>query len=165
MTDAIRIVVMGPSGSGKSTVGAALAEHLGAEFLDADNLHPEHNVAKMRSGIPLEDADRWPWLDRVGSELRDRRAVVIACSALKRSYRDALRRLAPDAQHVELTVDAKLLARRMSARSDHFMPTTLLASQLDTLEPLEQDERGMRVSADAPVDELVSSVRSALHLS
>src|SRR5690606_8823432 len=76
VTDAIRIVVMGPSGSGKSTVGAALAEHLGAEFLDADDLHPEHNVAKMRSGIPLEDADRWPWLDRVGSELRDRRAVV-----------------------------------------------------------------------------------------
>lgn len=153
---------MGPSGSGKSTVGAVLARALHAEFIDADDLHSEHNVEKMRAGIPLDDADRWPWFERVGIALRDHSALVVACSALKRTYRDAIRHHASDTQYVELIVDAELLDQRMHARSGHFMPPSLLKSQLATLEPLEEDEQGIRISSDAPVDELVPAIRDAL---
>lgn len=154
------IVVMGVSGSGKSTVGAMLADALGATFTDGDSLHPAANVAKMAAGIPLDDADRLPWLDAVGDTLAvaGSAGAVVACSALKRSYRERILAKAPTARFVELDGSRSLLAGRMSARGDHFMPTSLLDSQLATLEPLEADEPGMRVSiADGP-DEIVAQV-------
>lgn len=157
----VRIVVMGPSGSGKTTVGRALAAHLGAEFVDGDDLHPAANVAKMAAGIPLDDGDRMPWLREVGAVLRGSDRIVVACSALKRSYRDALRGDDPHVFFAELAVDPAVLAERMAHRTEHFMPTSLLESQLRTLEPLERDERGVRVRADADVDGAAELVAEA----
>lgn len=158
----VRIVVMGPSGSGKSLVGAALAARLRARFVDGDDLHPSSNVAKMRGGTPLTDADREPWLDAVGLTLaRESASIVVACSALRRAYRDRIRRAAPDTVFVELVVDAPELSRRMSRR-DHFMPTALLDSQLSTLEPLAQDEAGFRVANDADLQSVVDRVAGLL---
>lgn len=155
---ASRIVVMGPSGSGKSLVGARLAARLALPFIDADDLHPPANVAKMAAGKPLDDADRMPWLDVVASVLRDTTGgAVIACSALARRYRDRIRAGAPDALFVELEVPPVELARRMGSR-EHFMPSSLLASQLATLEHLQPDERGVAVVNDRPVDEVVDDV-------
>ncbi|MFD4422675.1 gluconokinase [Agromyces sp. NPDC058484] len=164
-----RIVVMGPSGAGKSVVGAALAERLagrfpGLDFIDSDDLHPAANVEKMRMGIALGDADRWPWLTRVGEALSS--AVdagrVIACSALRRAYRDAIREACPDAVFVELVVPAGELGDRVGDRPGHFMPAVLLTSQLDALEPLQSDERGIRVENIGPVDEVVTAAVTAL---
>lgn len=153
ITSAPRIVVMGPSGSGKSVVGAVLAARLGVPFLDADDLHPAANVAKMAAGDPLDDDDRMPWLDVVAAALgQPAEGAVVACSALARRYRDRLRAGAPDAVFVELRVDAAELRRRMDAR-EHFMPSSLLASQLDTLEHLDPAERGVViVNEGAPAD-------------
>lgn len=136
---------MGVSASGKSTVGAALAERLGVPFLDGDDLHPAENVAKMASGRPLDDDDRMPWLDAVGGVLADAAAtggLVVACSALKRAYRDRLRAKAPAAVFVHLAGDPETLARRAAERTGHFMPASLLVSQLAALEPLDADEAG-----------------------
>jgi gluconokinase len=156
------VVVMGPSGSGKSLVGAALAARLGARFVDADDLHPAANVAKMRAGTPLVDADREPWLDAVGLVLADTAAsVVIACSALRRVYRDRLLAAAPNARFVELVVDRQELADRMSRR-DHFMPPALLDSQLELLEPLASDEPGVRVANDADLVSVVGRISDLL---
>ncbi len=149
-----RIVVMGPSGSGKSLVGAAIAARLGARFIDGDDLHPAANVAKMRGGTPLTDTDREPWLDTVGLTVARESSIVVACSALRRAYRDRIRVLATDAVFVELVVDAPDLRQRMSRR-DHFMPTALLDSQLATLEPLAQDEEGIRIANDADLQSVV----------
>jgi gluconokinase len=144
---------MGVSGAGKSTVGAALASQLGVRFVDADHLHPATNVAKMAGGIPLTDDDRWPWLDVVGRAIADSPdGVVMACSALKRAYRDAIRAQAPGTVFVLLSVDRATLENRVSHRPDHFMPTTLLDSQLATLEPLAPDEAGLTVASDKDVD-------------
>lgn len=160
---------MGPSGAGKSVVGAALAARLGeripgVEFIDSDDLHPAANVEKMRAGIPLEDADRWPWLALVGAALAaDVAGRVIACSALRRAYRDAVRATCPDAVFVELVVPLDELGDRVGDRPGHFMPAALLASQLDTLEPLEEDERGIRVDNTGLVDEVVTRVIAALY--
>lgn len=153
VVEASRIVVMGPSGSGKSVVGAVLATRLGLPFFDADDLHPHANVAKMAAGVPLDDDDRWPWLDIVAAALRDADGgAVIACSALARRYRDRIRSGAPDAVFVELKVSRQELARRMDSR-EHFMPSSLLASQLAALEPLEDDEPGVAVVNDrSPVE-------------
>src|SRR5262245_4248619 len=122
------IVVMGVSGSGKTTVGAALARRLGAEFLEGDEFHPPENVAKMRSGHPLEDADRWPWLDRIADAMAERaaagRKLVVACSALKRAYRDRLRRRCPDLRLVYLAGGRALIERRIQERRHHFMPAS-----------------------------------------
>lgn len=156
-----RIVVMGPSGSGKSTVGLALAMSLGARFIDGDDLHPLTNVDKMAAGLPLDDEDRMPWLRVVGETLQADDLIVVACSALRRVYRDAIREAAPDAFFAELTVNRPDLERRMLARSDHFMPPALLDSQLRTLEPLEDDENGLRVD-EAGVGESVSRIRAAI---
>lgn len=158
----VRIVVMGPSGSGKSTVGAALAEGLGARFVDGDDLHPLTNVEKMAAGTPLDDADRMPWLRVVGRTLVGEARVVVACSALRRRYRDAIRSEAPDAFFVELHVAQEKLTQRLGGRSDHFMPASLLDSQLDAWEPLTDDESGIQVDAGLPLVQEVATIRKAL---
>lgn len=163
-----RLVVMGPSGAGKSVVGAALAERLSARFpgltfVDADDLHPAVNVEKMRSGVPLDDDDRLPWLRLVGEALAfPAEGRVIACSALRRAYRDLIRAACPGAEFVELAVPGDELADRMGARPGHFMPPALLVSQLATLEPLGADEPGVRIENAGPVDEVVQRVIAAL---
>ncbi|MFT4122757.1 MAG: gluconokinase [Microbacteriaceae bacterium] len=134
------VVVAGVSGSGKSTVGALLAARLGLPFVDGDALHPAANVAKMAAGIPLEDPDRWPWLDAVGARLAAS-PVVIACSALRRAYRDRLRAAAPGLRFVLLDGSPELLVARTAARAGHFMPPALLDSQLATLERPAPEER------------------------
>ena len=142
-----RVVVMGVSGCGKSTVGAMLAEIAGGEFLDGDSLHPEANIAKMSRGVPLDDNDREPWLRdigaRLGGAMRQGRTLVLGCSALKRSYRDLIRSGAPDVVFVHLAGSRELLWERMQARPGHFMPASLLDSQLATLQELEPDEDGV----------------------
>lgn len=156
------VVVMGPSGSGKSVIGASLAGRLGMAFLDGDDLHPAANVAKMAAGIPLDDTDRMPWLDAVGAVLAAHSdGVVVACSALRRAYRDRLRDQAADAVFVELDIDGETLRRRMSSRR-HFMPASLLDSQLAALQPLEPDEPGVVVRNDGTPDEVVDRIVSQL---
>jgi len=155
------VVVMGVSGSGKTTVGAALADALELPFVDADSLHPPANVAKMAAGIPLDDADRAPWLDAVGAVLA-RGPVVVACSALKRAYRDKLRSAAPDLQLVFLDGSPTLLASRMTARPGHFMPTSLLDSQLATLERPGPDEHPLTADISTPPGEIISSLAERL---
>lgn len=150
------IVVMGISGSGKSTVGAALAERLGVPFADADDLHPEANVAKMSRGEPLDDHDRHPWLEVVGRWLAEHPdGGVMSCSALKRKYRDQLRHHAPGTEFLLLAGDPDVIAQRQADRPGHFMPASLLSSQLATLEPLEPDEHGVVLDVDQGVDDIV----------
>lgn len=156
MTFPCPVVVMGVSGTGKSTIGLALADALGLPFLEGDDLHPDTNIAKMAAGIPLTDADRWPWLDAIAAELDH--PVVAACSALKRSYRDKLRASAPDLVFVYLHGTPELLASRMARRDGHFMPTALLASQLATLEEPASDEGAIPVNVALRPDEIVALV-------
>ncbi|GAA1545385.1 carbohydrate kinase (thermoresistant glucokinase family) [Microbacterium ginsengiterrae] len=153
----MRIVVMGPSGSGKSTVGQALADATGARFVDGDDLHPPANVAKMSAGIPLDDDDRHPWLRLVGMTLGESDHMVIACSALRRRYRDLIRAEAPDVLFAELAIDRTVLEERMRTRA-HFMPTSLLDSQLETLESLHPDECGVQIDGSAEVGEAVAHI-------
>jgi gluconokinase len=163
-----RVVVMGPSGAGKSVIGEALAERLAEEFprldfIDGDDLHPAANVDKMRAGIPLQDSDRAPWLELIGRALAEAEGGrVVACSALRRAYRDLIREACSDAVFVELVVGSEELGERLGHRAGHFMPATLLASQLGTLEPLTDDERGVRVDNTGPVDEVVATAVTAL---
>jgi gluconokinase len=138
----MQIVVMGVSGSGKTVVGRALAARLGLPYADGDDFHSAANIAKMKSGLPLDDADRAPWLDAVGAWLAERDGVV-SCSALRRAYRDRLRCFAPQALFVQLNVDPRVLKERVEARQGHFMPSSLLGSQLATFEPLAPDEHGI----------------------
>ena len=153
---------MGPSGSGKTAVGAALAVDLAVDFIDADDLHPAANVAKMSQGTPLDDDDRWPWLDIVAQTLRDMPGGgVIACSALARRYRDRILRTAPDAVFVELTVARDELDRRMRTR-EHFMPPALLDSQMAALEHLAPDEPGFAELNAGRVLEVAARIRSRL---
>ncbi|WP_344095701.1 gluconokinase [Microbacterium deminutum] len=145
---------MGVSGSGKTTVGAALAEELGAGFVDGDDLHAGAALAKMSAGLPLTDADREPWLRRVGETLRDAStagsSIVIACSALRRRYRDTIRSTGGEPVYfIHLVADEAVLRDRVTTRADHFMPPALLTSQLATLEPLELDEEGGTYDATA----------------
>lgn len=151
------MVVMGASGSGKTTVGLALAARTGARFVDADDLHPAANLRKMTDGIPLTDADRGPWLDAVGAELAEP-GTVVACSALRRTYRERLRTLAPDAAVVHLDAPREVLAERMARREGHFMPPALLDSQLETLEPPSAGEGALIVDATHTVDEIVDRI-------
>ncbi|KUM35187.1 gluconokinase, GntK/IdnK-type [Arthrobacter sp. EpRS71] len=153
------IVVMGVAGCGKSTIGAALAERFGAEFLDGDSLHPQANIDKMASGTPLNDDDRAPWLAEIGRRFpASDSALVIACSALKRSYRDIIRSADPSVIFVHLHGTRDLLHERVNARPGHFMPASLLDSQLATLEPLQDDEGGVVVDIAQSVEDIVSEV-------
>lgn len=146
VTASQRVVVMGVSGCGKTTVGQLIALKLGGDFIDGDAFHPEKNVSKMRSGTPLNDADRKPWLKKVSAELRlaaqQDRTLVVGCSALKRSYRDIIRGQDLEVRFIHLHGSRELLAQRLLDRSDHFMPHSLLDSQLHTLEMLDSDESG-----------------------
>ncbi len=154
---------MGVSGSGKSTVGAAIADALGLDFVDGDAFHAPASVAKMRAGTPLEDADRWPWLDRIGARLAEAahapRGVAIACSALRRAYRDRIRAAAPGVRFVFLDGPADLIRARMAERAGHYMPGALLASQLETLERPQADESDvLRIETALAIDEIVARV-------
>ena len=150
------LVVMGVSGSGKSTVGAALAQRIGVPFADADDLHPPANIAKMTAGQPLDDHDRHPWLERIGEWLAAREdGGVVSCSALKRSYRDQLRRHVPGLEFVHLEGSHEVISRRQASRPGHFMPASLLTSQFATLERLQPDEHGLVVDVDQSVDAIV----------
>jgi gluconokinase len=147
---------MGVSGSGKSTVGAALARRLGAPFADADDFHPAANIAKMAAGKPLTDDDRYPWLEAVGQWLADHRdGGVMSCSALKRSYRDRLRAHSPRVEFLHLTGSPELIAGRQAGRPGHFMPSALVKSQFDTLEPLAPDEHGTALDVGSTVERIV----------
>ncbi len=150
------VVVMGVSGCGKSTVGGLLAAMIGAGFLEGDDLHSRRNVERMAAGIPLTDDDRRDWLlaleQRLASARAAQRSLVVSCSALKRGYRDVLRGASDDLVFVHLRADPALLDARMSARADHFMPASLLASQLETLEAPGPDERAVTFDAALPAD-------------
>lgn len=149
---------MGVSGSGKSTVGAALAQRLRVPFADADDFHPPANVAKMSSGEPLDDDDRYPWLEAIGEWLASHPGGgVMSCSALKRKYRDQLREHCGEIEFVHLYGSTEVIGKRQASRPGHFMPPSLLASQFKTLEPLEPDERGVTIDVDQNIDGIVDS--------
>ena len=159
-------IVMGVCGCGKTTVGRALARELGCEFLDADDFHPEANVAKMAQGVALNDDDRWPWLDAIVAAMRERAArgsgAVIACSALKEAYRDRLRRggrADDEVRVVYLKGDIATIAPRLASRSDHFMPASLLESQFATLEP---PAGALAVDIAQPPAQCVEAIAAAL---
>jgi gluconokinase len=158
------VVVMGVSGAGKSTVGALIAAGLGLAFADADAFHPPANLAKMSAGQPLDDADRAPWLAAIGAHLARHRGqgCVVACSALKRAYRDALRAAVPDLRLVFLHGPAPLVAARQAARRDHFMPASLVASQFATLEPPAAEECAIALRVEAPPEVLAAAAIQAL---
>ena len=159
------VVVMGVSGGGKSSVGQAIAEATGWRFIEGDDLHPAANRAKMASGTPLDDADRWPWLDTIADAARTAEtqgtSVVVACSALKRIYRDRLARAGDVVTFVHLAGDRDTILQRMRARADHFMPPALLESQLATLEAPSGDESAVHIEITAPIDQIA---RQAIHL-
>ncbi|MBF6475128.1 MULTISPECIES: gluconokinase [Nocardia] len=155
---------MGVSGSGKTTVGTRLADALGVDYAEGDEFHPPANVAKMAAGTPLDDADREPWLDALAGWLAERsgQGAVVTCSALRRVYRDRLRASAPDAFFLHLDLPRGELERRVAERRGHFMPPSLLDSQLATLEPLEPDEIGSTVDGTRSPEDLVREVVAAL---
>ena len=158
---------MGVCGAGKTTVGTLLAAQFGGTFIDADSLHPPANQEKMRSGTPLTDADRRTWLDAVAIRLAEADdagdGVVVACSALKRAYRDHLRAAAPGLRLVHLSGPDATIHRRLEARSGHFMPAGMLESQLATLEPPAADERPIVIDIAPPPDEIAASIARALN--
>ena len=158
------IVIMGVSGSGKSTVGELLAGRLGVPYADADDLHPQANVDKMAAGYPLDDEDRWPWLAKVGAALTaaEGTGMVMACSALKRSYRDAILEEEPRTRFVHLHGSRQLLESRMQHRQGHFMPSSLLESQFDILESLQPDEPGIVVEIDQTPEQIVDAAAALL---
>lgn len=163
---ALQVVVMGVSSTGKSTIAAALADQLGWRFIEGDDLHPRSNVAKMENGQPLTDEDRAPWLraiaERAGEASAAGHCAVITCSALKRQYRDLLRQGVAAMYFVHLHGSRQLLESRMAKRERHFMPVSLLESQLDTLEPLDDDEDGVVIDVAGSVDEVVAQASSAV---
>lgn len=162
----LRLIVMGVSGCGKSTMANALGERLGLEMVDGDDLHLPESVAKMRSGIALQDADRWPWLDRIGHYLAQAQEPgrVVACSALKRVYRERIREQAGDVCFVFLDGDFDLIEQRMRQRVGHYMQPGLLDSQFRTLEKPQADETDViRLPITEPVQDMVAQALQALH--
>jgi gluconokinase len=165
------VIVMGVTGSGKSSVASALGEALDLEVMDGDAYHPQSNIEKMAAGIPLTDEDRRPWLETlselVGSRHAARVGTVLACSALRRSYRDILGSTVPNDESfvIQLDADPETLRGRMVDRTGHFMPVSLLDSQLATLEPLQPDERGAVVDVAPPLDIVIEMALSALRSS
>jgi carbohydrate kinase (thermoresistant glucokinase family) len=162
----LRLIVMGVSGCGKSTMAAALSESLDLDMVDGDDLHLPESVAKMRSGIALQDADRWPWLDRIGHYLAQAQEPgrVVACSALKRVYRDRIREQAGDVCFVFLDGDFDLIEQRMRQRVGHYMQPGLLDSQFRTLEKPQADESDViRLPITEPVQNMVAQALNALH--
>lgn len=162
------LIVMGVSGSGKSTIADQLAKRLGWRYEDGDRFHPPRNIAKMSAGQALTDEDRWPWLQAIADEI-DRvceagQHVVIACSALKRAYRDVLIHGRDDVRIIYLKGTQDLIASRLNSRKDHFMPPGLLASQFKTLEPPDGNENPVIASIDAPVDAIVDDIVHQLGL-
>lgn len=159
-------VVMGVAGAGKTTVGRLLARRLGWRFEEGDALHPAQNVAKMRRGEPLDDADRAPWLAAIAARIdawrRDGVRGVVTCSALKRAYREAIIGDRPDVRLVYLHGSRQLLAERLAARTGHFMPPSLVDSQLATLQPPGPDEQPIVVSVEAPPAAIVARIVAAL---
>jgi gluconokinase len=158
----LRIVIMGVSGCGKSSVGEGLAERLGIPYRDGDDLHPPANVDKMRAGIPLTDEDRWPWLDRVAEVLATEAPVIVGCSALRRAYRDRLRAGAGGpVRFIHLSGSRDLIAGRMSARTGHYMPPSLLDSQFAALEPPDRVE-AVTIDIDQPLAAIISAAEEGV---
>ncbi len=159
MAGAPLVVVMGVSGAGKTTVGERLAESLGVPYAEADEFHPPANIAKMAAGTPLTDEDRGPWLEAIGRWLAQHAeaGAVATCSALKRSYRDAVRAQASDVWFLHLEGDRGVIQQRVAHRPHHFMPVSLLDSQFETLEPPAEDERAFAIDADRLPDEIVAA--------
>ncbi|WP_256104683.1 gluconokinase [Streptomyces sp. ODS05-4] len=158
------VVVMGVAGTGKTTVGPLVAARLGVPYAEGDDFHPAANIAKMSAGVPLDDADRAPWLDAIGRWAHGRAGLggVVSSSALKRAYRDRLRAAAPGAVFLHLTGDRELVERRMAERRGHFMPTALLDSQFAALEPLGGDEAGVAVDVAGAPEEIADRAAAAL---
>jgi gluconokinase len=160
------VVIMGPSGSGKTTIGVALASALGCAFIEGDGFHPAANIAKMASGHPLTDDDRWPWLAALGGHIADLAvrgaSAVIACSALKRSYRDLLRTFDTDLVFVFLDVPASVTEERVSGRSGHFMPASLIPSQYALLERPQEGEVLLSLDTTGPLTQSVAAIEAAL---
>lgn len=157
------VVVMGVSATGKSTVGELLARRYRVEYADADEFHPQANIDKMRGGVPLTDDDRWPWLRAIGAWLRNHTGTggVVSCSALRRAYREVLVDAAPAVRFLHLDGDPEVIRQRIARRKHHFMPPSLIDSQLETLEPLGPDEPGrvldLTLTPEAIVDRFVAS--------
>ncbi|WP_329397436.1 gluconokinase [Streptomyces melanogenes] len=158
------VVVMGVAGTGKTTIGPLVAAALGVPYAEGDDFHPAANVAKMSAGVPLDDDDRWPWLDAIGRWAHGRAGLggVVSSSALKRAYRDRLRAAAPGLVFLHLTGDRELIERRMGERRGHFMPTALLDSQFATLQPLEADEAGVAVDVAGTPEDITDRAVAAL---
>ena len=160
------LVVMGVSGSGKTTVATGLAKRLGWVFAEGDDFHPAANVAKMHAGIPLTDEDRWPWLSKLAEWIGEREAAdenaVLTCSALKRSYRDVLDEGHPSVRFVHITASTETIRRRLQNRRGHYMPASLLDSQLATLEPLQPDEPGLTLAGDGEPADVIDAVVARL---
>jgi gluconokinase len=158
----LRIIIMGVSGCGKSSVGEGLAARLGIPYRDGDDLHPSANVAKMRAGVPLTDDDRWPWLDRVAKVLATEAPVIVGCSALRRVYRDRLRRGAGGpVSFLHLTGSKDLIAARMAARTGHYMPPSLLDSQFAALEPPGPEE-ALVIDIDQALEAIIADAAKGL---
>ncbi len=155
------VIVMGVSGCGKTTIAQGIGERMELPFAEADRFHPPANIEKMEAGTPLEDADRWPWLRDLSAwmaaQAREGQSTVMACSALRRSYRDLLRAGPPSLHFVHLQGPLEVIRDRMSSRSGHFMPVSLLQSQFDTLEPLGEDEDGVVLDLRRPPEELIDT--------
>ena len=162
-----RLIIMGVSGCGKSTVGERLGARTRIPFIEGDTLHPPRNVALMAAGTPLTDEDRAGWLDDIASRfgaLEADAGLIISCSALKRKYRDRLRAACPDLRFIHLHGDKTLLEQRLQYRTGHYMPPSLLTSQLQTLEPPSSDEPAITLDIALPTDQLVEQIEQQLHL-
>lgn len=160
------IVVMGVSGAGKTSVALEIARQLGWEYIEGDDLHPAANVAKMAAGTPLDDDDRWPWLRAIAEVIGEHEAggtsLLVTCSALKRSYRDLLRAGHPSVWFAHVAVSEATLTERLQRRRGHYMPPSLLTSQLATLQPLQPDEPGAVIPGDGPLEQTVADLLADL---